>query len=259
MRALVTGSRGTVGSVLCRQLLTQNIETTGWDRDQAPPGDRTAADLLFEHFKPTVVFHTALPSRPTGMDNEGWIVNEKWTADIAGLCAERGIAMVYVSTVMVFTNRTNGPFTPDVEPDEAEGYGHSKRRGEQAAHGANPAVRVARLGWQIGESAGSNNMIDFIEKQMAEKGEVTASKRWFPATSFLEDTAEALIDVAALAPGTYHLDSNTRWNFHEILTALNARHGHRWKVRATDDYAHDQRMTDARVKMPGLDRRLALA
>jgi len=256
MKALVTGSNGTVGSVLCQRIRSNGGTAIGWDRHVAPPGDDSAARALVESAAPEAIFHVALPSVSTGMENEGWIVNEKWTADIARLAAERGIPVVYTSTVMVYTNNAKGPFTPDKEPDETEGYGNSKRRGELAALAVNPASRIARLGWQIGQRAGNNNMIDFLEKQFAEKGEITAGTRWMPGTSFLEDTADALIAIAGLPPGTYHIGSNHRWSFFQLVSALNTVHGNRWKIRATDDFVYDQRLLDDRLSVPPLEARL---
>jgi len=256
MRALITGARGTVGSVLSRRVEEDGGTAIGWDRNEAPPGDVVAARHLVERIAPDVVFHVALPSQSTGMENEGWVVNEKWTSDIAALAAERGVPLVYASTVMVYTSRANGPFTPDMPPDETEGYGLSKLQGERAAQAANESVRVARFGWQIGRTRGGNNMLEHLEKQMAEQGEIAASTRWLPATSFLEDTAAALIQVARQPPGIYHINSNTRWNFFEIVSALNVVHGGRWKVRPTEDFVYDQRMLDLRLSVPNLEERL---
>jgi dTDP-4-dehydrorhamnose reductase len=256
MNALITGSSGTVGSVLAQQVRVLGGSAVGWDRHMAPPGNWDAARHLVETVRPSVIFHTAVPSRPSGMENEGWIVNEKWTADLAALARDHDVPFVYTSTVMVFTNAMEGPLTPDKEPDETTGYGFGKLCGERAARAANPNVRIARLGWQIGQSAGSNNMIDFLEREFATSGAVHASTRWLPATSFLEDTADALIEISTLAPGHYHVGSNDQWSFHEIVCALNKIHGNRWKVVATEDFVCDQRLMDPRLRLRPIADRL---
>lgn len=256
--ALVTGASGTVGRVLGRELESRGVRVAAWDRAAVRPGDGDAAARLFDEVRPEVVFHTALPSRPEGYDDEGLIVNETWTAQIAGLCARHGVRFVYVSTVMVFSNRMPGPFSPESTPDENEGYGLSKLRGERAAWDNNIESRVARLGWQIGLDGEGNNMVAHLNRQQQELGKISPSRLWIPATSFLEDTAAALVRVAGLGPAVYHLDSNHGWNFAEIVTALNRKLDSPWNVVEADDYTHDQRMIDDRVGMPSLAERLPL-
>ena len=64
-------------------------------------------------------------------------------------------------------------------------------------------------------------MIDFLERQVREHGRINASRRWLPACSFLPDTAEALWSALSQPAGLYQVDSNARWSFFDIATALN--------------------------------------
>jgi dTDP-4-dehydrorhamnose reductase len=116
----------------------------------------------------------------------------------------------------------------------------------------NPDAIVARLGWQIGEAPGTNNMIDLFEKQMTASGHINASRKWFPVCSFVRDSAAALSWLATAKPGLYQINSNTRWNFFEIASALNEKHGRRWNIVANDDFVFDQRMIDPRIQIPSL-------
>jgi dTDP-4-dehydrorhamnose reductase len=127
---------------------------------------------------------------------------------------------------------------------------------EQRVRAASPLARVVRLGWQIGDAPGSNNMVDFLAARQAEDGAIGASRRWYPACSFLADTAAALERAAALPPDLYLCDANRRWTFLEIVTALNVRHGGRWQVVTDDAFVYDQRMVDPRLDVPSLQSRL---
>ncbi len=95
---------------------------------------------------------------------------------------------------------------------------------------------VARLGWQIGEQPGSNNMIDFLTNAMKKDGVVKASRKWKPATS-LSDTAEALawlLDEAGAGRfrGVAMVDGNRAGHsFHDIVRALSTKHGGRSRSR----------------------------
>lgn len=256
MKALITGARGTVGAALSRRLAADGHAVVGWDRAAVPVDDYHVMESFVRGEAPDVLYHLAIASRPSGRPNESWQVNVEWSSELAWIARVLGVRMVFASTVMVFSDRAPGPFTCDSAPDAAEGYGHEKRRAEERVRAQNPEASIARLGWQIGEAPGSNNMLDFLESKTRELGHVPASTRWYPATSFLEDTADALVRLASMPPDLYLLDSNERWTFHEIAAALSRRHGDAWPIRPTDDFIFDQRMQDPRPGMPSLQTRL---
>lgn len=256
MKALITGARGTVGAALGRRLAAEGHAVVGWDRAAVPVDGYHVMESFVRGEAPDVLYHLAIASRPSGRPNESWQVNVEWSSELAWITRVLGVRMVFASTVMVFSDRAPGPFTRDSAPDAAEGYGHEKRRAEERVRAQNPDAVIARLGWQIGEAPGSNNMLDFLASKTRELGHVPASTRWYPATSFLEDTADALVRLASMPPDLYLLDSNERWTFHEIAAALSRRHGHAWPIRPTDDFIFDQRMQDPRPGMPSLQARL---
>ncbi|MGF1571530.1 MAG: sugar nucleotide-binding protein [Sumerlaeia bacterium] len=259
LTALITGATGTVGTVLSQHICNQGGTVHAWNRALHSPGDFDAARWLLDQHQPNAVFHLALPSKPQGLENESWVINEHWTGQLAFLAAERGIAFVYCSTAMVFTNQAEGPFTVETIPDETTGYGFGKLLGERAALSANSNARVARLGWQIAGSRGGNNMLEHLEEQQQNNGVIHASTRWLPATSLLQDTAEAFIQIAQHQDsGIFHVNSNSRWNFYEIACALNQLHGNRWVVQPNEDFVYDQRLLDDRLTIAQLEERLPL-
>jgi dTDP-4-dehydrorhamnose reductase len=206
--------------------------------------------------RPDVLFHLAIASRSTGVANESWLVNYEWTSELAWITRQLGVRFIFTSSVMVFTDNAKGPFTVDSKPDATEGYGYEKLRAEERVFHQNPNAIVARLGWQIGDAPGSNNMIDFFAKQSAANGSVQASRKWYLACSFVRDTASTLAWLASAEPGLYLIDSNTRWNFYEIASALSERHGRAWKIAANDAFVYDQRMLDPRVPISSLQQTL---
>ena len=256
MKAVVTGASGTVGRALVAYLTSKNVQVIAWDRSQTPIDDYSIMETYLSEVSPDVVYHLAVPSKSSGIENEAWLVNYHWSSEIAWITRILSIKFVYVSTVMVFSNDHNGPFTVDSMPDAPSGYGYDKRIAEKRVFHQNPDAFVVRLGWQIGDAPGSNNMIDYFTKQMKLHGEVRASKKWLPSCSFLGDTAIALGEITTETNGLYLINSNYRWNYFQIASALNERHGNLWKITATDDFDYDQRMVDARVKLPKLEESL---
>lgn len=255
-KAIITGANGTVGTALSAYLAQQKTTVIPWDRSAIPIDDAAAMTAFIQETAPDVVYHLATASQPTGRENEGRLVNVDWTTHLAQITAAADIKFVYTSTVQVFTDDAPGPFTTDSIPDTEEGYGYEKTLGEIRTLCEHQTSVIARLGWQIGEAPGSNNMIDYFDRQMAEHGKVEASTKWLPACSFLADTVGALVGLTIAGNGLYLLDSNTRWNFYEIATTLNEQHGGKWQIEATEDFVYDQRMTDKRAPIPALDKRL---
>lgn len=57
-------------------------------------------------------------------------------------------------------------------------------------------------------------MIDYLYKQLEQKGRIEASRYWIPAFAFLEDTEEALYQSMMRYPaGIYQLDGNPGLSF----------------------------------------------
>ncbi|MGB3076482.1 MAG: sugar nucleotide-binding protein, partial [Chitinophagales bacterium] len=179
--------------------------------------------------------------------------------ELAWITRKLNVKFVFTSTNLVFSNRQSGPFDTTSKPDAESGYGYEKRMAEERVRSQNPDALIARLGWQIGHAAGSNNMIDYLQRHMDESGIIRANVNWKPACSFIEDSCHRLLDLALNdAPSLYMIDANTRWNLFEIATALNHQHGNRWKILPFAGENIDNRMNDERINIPALDQRLNL-
>lgn len=244
---LVTGARGTVGEAVLACLSARDVTAVTWDRERASPDDEGAVARMFEEHAPSGVIHLALGA-------------EAWAARIAASCRDASVPFVFTSTAMVFDASSGGPHRPDDARTARDGYGQYKIRCEDMIRAANEGAIIARLGWQIGERPGGNQMLEALDRTMEREGVIRASERWTPATSFLDDTAEALCALLASGEGgTYHLDANAEcaWTYPRIVRALAERHARAWTIEPTHDYVHDQRLIDARIRLPSIEVRFA--
>jgi dTDP-4-dehydrorhamnose reductase len=152
--------------------------------------------------------------------------------------------------VSVFNGALPGPFSVERPADATDDYGRYKTECEHRVRAAHPEALIARLGWQIGDSPGSNNMVDFLCRTMLDKGQIEASDCWLPSCSFLEDTAAALHTLMLEFPaGLYQLEGNPGLSFFEIATRLNRLLGNDWSVSPTGQPAGDLRMIDHRCSI----------
>ena len=110
----------------------------------------------------------------------------------------------------------------------------------------NTDARIVRLGWQIGREPGSNNMVDFLTKQIKDYGVIRAGRRWYPSCSYLWDTSEALLTAMGLPPDTYLFNANVNMSFYEIVQTLQKEHSD-FLVEESDVLVRDDRMIDMRL------------
>ena len=253
MRIMVTGANGVVGNAMMKYLRSLHVEVIEWDRKKVSPFIYSEMTEFIASSKPDMLFHFAMASTVTDIENESWKINYEWTSELAWITKEMGVKFLFTSTAMVFSNFAKGPFTKKSLPDAIEGYGFEKMKAEEKAIQQNANSYIVRLGWQIGVNFNGNNMLAYCENEYHSKGSIAASGMWYPACSFVNDTvAELYRLVNEEIPGIFMLDSNDRYSFYEIVSILNNRYNNRWKVVRDDSFIFDQRMLDDNIKISKL-------
>ena len=245
MKVIITGLNGTLAPVLAECLKKHNMNIIPWNRSEVSPDDPQQCLEYLQQQQPDWICHLAMGG-------------EQWAQLLAKYSLEHDCGFLFTSTAMVFDSEINGPYSPTDNRNARDDYGKYKIRCEDAITAVTKEAIIARIGWQIGEKRGGNNMLEALYT-MSEKGEVRASSQWFPATSFMTDTCETLWYLMQQRnPGTYHIDSNRecKLNFYKLVCKLRTLHNANWKVEMTDDYKHDQRLNDERVPVTNLLNRL---
>lgn len=233
MRVIMTGMNGTVAPYAAKELMVCGHTVIPWDRKAVPTDSllKTREFLLRERAE--YVLHIAMGP-------------EQWARDMAQVCAQHGIGFLFTSTVDVLSDKNSGPYTPKDQPFSVTDYGKYKIRCEEMIKSVNPDARIVRLGWQIGREPGSNNMVDFLSKQMKDNGVIRAGRRWYPSCSYLWDTSEALLTAMGLPPGTYLFNANVNMSFYEIVQTLQKEHPD-FLVEESVGLVRDDRMIDMRL------------
>ncbi|WP_158288618.1 sugar nucleotide-binding protein [Ornithinimicrobium flavum] len=246
---LVTGLRGTVAPKVAARVTELGGEVAAWDREAIPVGDVPAGAAFLASLRPAGIFHLGMGP-------------EEWAGRLAAYAGEHGLPFVCTSSVSVFGDAPgdpDGPFRPEDEPTATDDYGSYKARCEQAVRAANDRAVVARIGWQAHPDGLGNNMVAQLAAQAgAAGGTIRASRLWRPATSWMSDTARALVSLATSGrSGTVHLDSNAAdaWTYPEIVRYVARVTGHDWTVEEHEELDHDSRLVGDEDLIPALSAR----
>lgn len=151
-RIVVIGASGRLGSGLVRHYSISHevIPLTRAQLDFNDPASiRPALEVLdFECL--------ILPGALTAVDycesheDEAYAVNAEGPREVAKVCAEKGVRLVYVSTDFVFDGRKTGAYTEEDPAHAISVYGASKRKGEEYVLATSANNLVVRVSWLYG-------------------------------------------------------------------------------------------------------------
>jgi len=167
MRLLVTGAGGLVGGRVAQKLAEEAGYTVvaGRHRTPTPPGlaeqlvdlrSAAAIDAMLEASRPDAVVHCAAAANADRCEADPAMAeatNVRAPELLARVCARRDIALVALSTDLVF----RGDRAFSTEGDEARPalvYGRTKRAGEQAVLASHPRAAVVRIALVSGRGHG---------------------------------------------------------------------------------------------------------
>lgn len=191
--------------------------------------DHTTMSQAFRDFKPDLVLHLAAlvdieecELRP----EDACTSNVETTRIAAGLSAEYGATLVYISTGGVFDGVKGDYYTEDDIPNPIMVYGATKLDGEKEVRKVGGKSYVVRAGWMIGGGPRNDHkFVSFILEQLADGARViygVTDKVGCP--TYTRDFAMnlfALLDREAY--GTYHMvceGSGTRFEVAQEIVRI---------------------------------------
>lgn len=236
-KVFITGITGTVAPYIKQEL--ENNDYVVFDKHfHINDNDFMKVSKYLNKIKPSVILHLAL----------GPIAYSKMLASYA---KENDILFLYVSTVSVFEDNNGGPYTINDKIHVKNEYGKYKYENELAIIDIKHDAFIVRIGWQISEigDASSNNMFHFIKEQ-SHQGVIKVSDKFYPSTSFLVDTAKAVVDILMhKKPDLYLVNSNEDMSLYDIIKKLNIEYNLNLKVEIDDSFARNDIMIDPRVSI----------
>ena len=167
MKVLVTGVKGQLGYDVVNELRKRNHEAIGVDIEEMDITDAASVNTVIREAAPDAVIHcaawTAVDAAEDAENQEKvHLVNAAGTENIAGVCKELDIKMMYISTDYVFDGQGTAPWLPDCKDYRPLNvYGKTKLEGELAVSETLSKYFIIRIAWVFGKN-GKNFILSLI-------------------------------------------------------------------------------------------------
>ncbi len=207
MRILVTGVKGQLGFDVVNELKKNNIEAVGVDIEEMDITDAAAVKKVITESKVDGVIHcAAYTAVDAAEDNEEICrkINAGGTKNIADVCKELDIKMMYISTDYVFDGQGETPWNPDCKDYKPLNvYGQTKLEGELAVSETLDKYFIVRIAWVFGVNG--KNFIKTMLNVGKTHDTVTVVNDQVGTPTYTYDLARLLVDMIQTDKyGYYH-------------------------------------------------------
>lgn len=208
MRALVTGVKGQLGYDVMNELAKRGYEGVGVDVEEMDITDAAAVDrVIKESHVDSVVHCAAWTAVDAAEDNVEMCrkVNALGTENIAKVCKELDIPMIYFSTDYVFDGEGTRPWEPD-DPvvDPLNVYGLTKYEGEKAVEKYLDKYYIVRIAWVFGVNG--KNFIKTMLNLGKTHDTITVVNDQVGTPTYTYDLARLVVDMLEKEEyGKYHV------------------------------------------------------
>ena len=206
MRIMVTGAKGQLGHDLWRELEKRGHECIGVDIEEMDITDPQACRKVITESNVEGVIHgAAYTAVDAAEDNVDLCmkINRDGTENIAAVCEDLGIKLMYISTDYVFDGEGERPWEPDDPRDPLNVYGDSKYQGELAVTNHTDKFFIVRISWVFGING--KNFINTMLKLGEERGAVKVVNDQVGSVTYTYDLARLLVDMMETEKyGFYH-------------------------------------------------------
>ena len=218
MRLLVTGVKGQLGYDIVNECKKRNIEAVGVDVEEM---DITDAKKVEEVIKDDAVVHCAAWTAVDKAEDEVEActkVNVDGTKNIANVCKELDIPMMYFSTDYVFDGQGEEPWHEYDERHPLNVYGQTKYEGELAVEALDKFF-IVRIAWVFGVNG--NNFIKTMLRLGKERGAVSVVNDQIGSPTYTYDLSKLVVDMIQTDKyGIYHATNEGLCSWYEFACEI---------------------------------------
>lgn len=222
MRVFVTGVKGQLGYDVMNELEKQGLEGIGVDIDEMDITDADQVNKVIKEAAPDAVIHcSAYTAVDAAEDNEEICrkVNAQGTENIAKVCEELDIKMMYISTDYVFNGQGERPWEPDDEREPLNVYGQTKYEGELAIEEHVKKFFTVRIAWVFGVNG--KNFIKTMLNLGKTHDHLTVVNDQTGSPTYTYDLARLLVDMIQTDKyGRYHATNEGLCTWYEFACEI---------------------------------------
>lgn len=222
MKVLVTGVRGQLGYDVVRELKKRQIEAVGVDVEEMDITDPAQTETVIREAAPDAVIHcAAYTAVDAAEDNEELCreVNARGTENVARICGEMNIKMMYISTDYVFDGKGTRPWEPDDPRDPLNVYGQTKYEGELAVEKYVKKFFTVRIAWVFGVNG--KNFIKTMLNLGKTHDKLTVVNDQTGSPTYTYDLARLLADMIQTEKyGRYHATNEGICTWYEFACEI---------------------------------------
>ncbi|MFA5335904.1 MAG: dTDP-4-dehydrorhamnose reductase [Candidatus Omnitrophota bacterium] len=213
-RAIITGANGMLADALWPLLKKKGYEVL--PTDITGENGIVISDIksvngmlgIVKEFRPDIIFHLAAETDVDKCElqpEHAYDTNWHGTENIAQICKELDIEMVYISTGSVFDGEKKGGYTESDKPNPISIYGMSKLRGEEAVQSLLKKYYIVRAGWMIGGHNKDKKFVWKIVQLLNTKKEISVVTDKTGSPTFTSDFSRGIVDIVGSGKyGLYH-------------------------------------------------------
>lgn len=222
MKVLVTGVKGQLGYDVVNELKKREIEAVGVDVQEMDITDAAAVESVIRAAAPNAVIHCAAYTAVDAAEENEEVcrkVNAVGPRNIAKVCRDLDIKMIYISTDYVFDGQGERPWEPEDKPNPKSVYGQTKYEGELAVQELLDKYFIVRIAWVFGING--KNFVKTMLKLAETRDSLTVVNDQFGSPTYTDDLAKLLVDMIQTEKyGVYHATNEGFCSWYDFACAI---------------------------------------
>lgn len=222
MRILVTGVKGQLGHDVMNELAKRGHTGIGVDVEEMDITDAKKVNEVIRASEVEAVIHCAAYTAVDAAEDQVELcrkINAEGTENIAKVCKELDIKMMYISTDYVFDGEGTRPWEPDDERHPLNVYGLTKYEGELAVEKHLDKFFTIRIAWVFGVNG--KNFIKTMLKLSETHDELNVVDDQIGSPTYTYDLAVLLVDMIETEKyGRYHATNEGLCSWYEFAVEI---------------------------------------